>query len=86
MAAITAAAAIMVIAATAAAVSKAGAAAANRANRRPSLKRSRSRNSIGAATGAKVQVYLPSVGGEKQVTNYFELFDYDIDLIKKALQ
>ena len=43
-------------------------------------------NSIGAATGAKVQVYLPSVGGEKQVTNYFELFDYDIDLLKRALQ
>jgi hypothetical protein len=31
-------------------------------------------------------VYLPSVGGEKQVTNYFELFDYDIDLLKKAFQ
>lgn len=43
-------------------------------------------NSVGAATGAKVQVYLPSVGGEKQVTNYFELFDYDIALLKKALQ
>ncbi len=43
-------------------------------------------NSIGAATGAKVVVYLPSVGGEKQVTNYFELFDYDIGLISKALQ
>jgi len=43
-------------------------------------------NSIGAATGAKVLVYLPSVGGEKQVTNYFELFDYDIALIKKAMQ
>ncbi len=43
-------------------------------------------NSIGAATGAKVVVYLPSVGGEKQVTNYFELFDYDIDLITKAFQ
>jgi ABC-type Zn uptake system ZnuABC Zn-binding protein ZnuA len=43
-------------------------------------------NSIGAATGAKVVVYLPSVGGEKQVTNYFELFDYDIDLLTKALQ
>jgi zinc/manganese transport system substrate-binding protein len=43
-------------------------------------------NSIGTATGAKVQVYLPSVGGEKQVTNYFELFDYDIDLLKKAFQ
>lgn len=41
-------------------------------------------NSIGAATGAKVVVYLPSVGGEKQVTNYFELFDYDIGLLIKA--
>ena len=43
-------------------------------------------NSIGAATGANVIVYLPSVGGEKQVTNYFELFDYDIALLKKAFQ
>jgi ABC-type Zn uptake system ZnuABC Zn-binding protein ZnuA len=43
-------------------------------------------NSIGAATGGKVVVYLPSVGGEKQVTNYFELFDYDIGLITKAFQ
>src|SRR5437773_1262038 len=43
-------------------------------------------NSIGVATGAKVQVYLPSVGGEKQVTNYFELFDYDIELLKKGFQ
>jgi zinc/manganese transport system substrate-binding protein len=43
-------------------------------------------NSVGAATGGKVQVYLPSVGGEKQVTNYFELFDYDIDLLKKGFQ
>jgi zinc/manganese transport system substrate-binding protein len=43
-------------------------------------------NSIGAATGAKVMVYLPSVGGEKQVTNYFELFDYDIALLKKAFE
>jgi zinc/manganese transport system substrate-binding protein len=43
-------------------------------------------NSIGSATGAKVVVYLPSVGGEKQVTNYFELFDYDIGLLTKAFQ
>ena len=40
--------------------------------------------SIGRATGAQVLVYLPSVGGEKQVTNYFELFDYDIGLLTKA--
>src|SRR2546428_740010 len=43
-------------------------------------------NSIGAATGAKVVVYLPSVGGEKGVTDYFKLFDYDIGLLTKAFQ
>jgi zinc/manganese transport system substrate-binding protein len=42
--------------------------------------------SIGRETGAQVVVYLPSVGGEKQVTNYFELFDYDIGLLIKAYQ
>ena len=43
-------------------------------------------NSIGKATGAKVVVYLPSVGGEKEVTDYFKLFDYDIGLLTKAFQ
>jgi len=42
--------------------------------------------SIGRETGAQVVVYLPSVGGEKQVTNYFDLFDYDIALLMKAFQ
>jgi ABC-type Zn uptake system ZnuABC Zn-binding protein ZnuA len=42
--------------------------------------------SIGRETGAQVLVYLPSVGGEKQVTTYFELFDYDIGLLIKAFQ
>lgn len=42
--------------------------------------------SIGRATGAQVIVYLPSVGGEKQVSSYFELFDYDINLLTKAFQ
>ncbi len=42
--------------------------------------------SIGRETGAQVVVYLPSVGGEKQVTSYFELFDYDISLLIKAFQ
>jgi ABC-type Zn uptake system ZnuABC Zn-binding protein ZnuA len=42
--------------------------------------------SIGRETGAQVVVYLPSVGGEKQVTNYFELFEYDIALLIKAFQ
>src|SRR5437016_8367651 len=43
-------------------------------------------NSIASQTGAKVVQYLPSVGGEKQVTDYFQLFDYDIDLLTKAFQ
>jgi ABC-type Zn uptake system ZnuABC Zn-binding protein ZnuA len=42
--------------------------------------------SIGRETGGQVVVYLPSVAGEKQVTNYFELFDYDIGLLIKAFQ
>jgi ABC-type Zn uptake system ZnuABC Zn-binding protein ZnuA len=42
--------------------------------------------SIGRETGSQVVVYLPSVGGEKQVTNYFELFDYDIGLLMRAFQ
>ena len=41
----------------------------------------RTPNSIAQQTGAKVAVLLPSVGGVKQVTNYFQLFDYDIDLL-----
>jgi zinc/manganese transport system substrate-binding protein len=41
---------------------------------------------IARDTGGMVVQYLPSVGGEKQVTNYFELFDYDIGLLIKAFQ
>jgi ABC-type Zn uptake system ZnuABC Zn-binding protein ZnuA len=40
--------------------------------------------SIGREANAQVVVYLPSVGGEKQVTSYFELFDYDIGLLTRA--
>jgi zinc/manganese transport system substrate-binding protein len=43
-------------------------------------------NSIGSATGAKVLVLLPSVGGEKEVTDYFKLFDYDINLLVQAFK
>jgi zinc/manganese transport system substrate-binding protein len=42
--------------------------------------------SIGRETGAQVVVYLPSVGGEKQVTTYFGLFDYDLGLLINAFQ
>jgi zinc/manganese transport system substrate-binding protein len=43
-------------------------------------------NSIGRQTGAQVVVMMPSVGGEKDITDYFKLFDYDIALLKKAFQ
>lgn len=43
-------------------------------------------NSIGAGTGAKVIVMLPSVGGEKEVTDYFKLFDYDLGLLTNAFK
>jgi ABC-type Zn uptake system ZnuABC Zn-binding protein ZnuA len=43
-------------------------------------------NSIGRATGAEVVVMPPSVGGEKEVTDYFKLFDYDIDLMVNAVK
>ena len=42
-------------------------------------------NNIASGTGGRVLVMLPSVGGEKDVTDYFKLFDYDIALLKKAL-
>jgi ABC-type Zn uptake system ZnuABC Zn-binding protein ZnuA len=42
-------------------------------------------NSIASHTGGQVLVMLPSVGGEKEVTDYFKLFDYDIALLSKAV-
>jgi zinc/manganese transport system substrate-binding protein len=44
----------------------------------------RSPNSIAEKVGGQVVVLLPSVGGVKNVTNYFELFDYDINLLVNA--
>jgi len=43
-------------------------------------------NSIGRETGAQVLVLPPSVGGVKDVTDYFALFDYDINLLVGALK
>ena len=40
--------------------------------------------SVAQHTGAQVAVLLPSVGGEKEVTDYFNLFDYDVNLLVKA--
>jgi zinc/manganese transport system substrate-binding protein len=43
-------------------------------------------NSIGRATGAEVLVMPPSVGGVKEVSDYFKLFDYDINLLVEAIK
>jgi zinc/manganese transport system substrate-binding protein len=43
-------------------------------------------NSIGRETGAEVLVMPPSVGGVKEVTDYFKLFDYDINLLIEAIK
>jgi zinc/manganese transport system substrate-binding protein len=42
--------------------------------------------SIGRETGAKVLVMSPSVGGEKEITDYISLFDYDFKLLVAAIQ
>ncbi|HXE76576.1 MAG TPA: metal ABC transporter substrate-binding protein [Candidatus Xenobia bacterium] len=39
---------------------------------------------VARETGAEVVVLLPSVGGEKEVTDYFKLFEYDINLLVAA--
>jgi zinc/manganese transport system substrate-binding protein len=43
-------------------------------------------NAIGRETGAQVLVLLPSVGGNKDVTDYFKLFDYDVNLVVEAIK
>ncbi len=41
----------------------------------------RTPNSIAAKVGGQVVVLMPSVGGNKETTTYFQLFDYDINLL-----
>ncbi len=43
-------------------------------------------NAIGRSTGAEVLVMPPSVGGTKEVADYFKLFDYDINLLIGAIK
>src|SRR4029453_10060948 len=43
-------------------------------------------NAIGRDTGAQVLVMPPSVGGTKDVSDYFKLFDYDINLLVDAIK
>ena len=41
-------------------------------------------NKIAADVGGQVVVLMPSVGGTKEITTYFQLFDYDINLLVNA--
>jgi zinc/manganese transport system substrate-binding protein len=41
---------------------------------------------IGRETGARVLVMPPSVGGVKEVPDYFKLFDYDINMFVDAMK
>jgi len=43
-------------------------------------------NAIGRETGAKVVVLAPSVGAEKEITDYIKLFDYDVNLVVSAIK
>jgi zinc/manganese transport system substrate-binding protein len=47
---------------------------------------SKTPNSIARDTGAQVVVLAPSVGGVKEVTDYFKLFDYDVNLLVNAIK
>ena len=44
----------------------------------------RTPNSIAQATGGTVAVLMPSVGGAREITDYFKLFDYDINLLTSS--
>jgi zinc/manganese transport system substrate-binding protein len=41
---------------------------------------------IGRASGAQVLVLPPSVGGAKEITDYFKLFDHNVGLLVNALR
>ena len=43
-------------------------------------------NSIGQQAGAQVLVIPPSVGGVKETSDYFKLFDYDVNLLVTAIK
>lgn len=45
----------------------------------------RTPNSVAQQTGGEVVVLLPSVGGVKDVKDYFQLFDYDVRLLTGIL-
>ena len=43
-------------------------------------------NAIGRETGAQVLVLSPSVGGVKDISDYFKLFDYNLNLLVNAIK
>jgi zinc/manganese transport system substrate-binding protein len=43
-------------------------------------------NAIGRETGAQVLVLSPSVGGIKEISDYFKLFDYNLNLLVNAIK
>lgn len=45
----------------------------------------RTPNSVAQQVGGEVIQLMPSVGGVKEVTTYFQLFDYDVNLLAAAL-
>ena len=47
---------------------------------------SKTPNAIARETGAQVVVLAPSVGGARDVTDYFQLFDYNINLVVSAIK
>ncbi|MBK8726138.1 MAG: zinc ABC transporter substrate-binding protein [Holophagaceae bacterium] len=42
--------------------------------------------SVARETGGQVVVLMPSVGGNKDTGDYIRLFDYDVELVARALQ
>jgi zinc/manganese transport system substrate-binding protein len=46
----------------------------------------RTPNSVAQSVGGEVAQLMPSVGGVKQITTYFQLFDYDVDLLVNLFQ
>ena len=46
----------------------------------------RTPNAIARAVDGDVAQLMPSVGGTKEITNYFQLFDYDINLLVNLFQ
>ena len=43
-------------------------------------------NAIARDTGGKALVLAPSVGAEKEITDYIKLFDYDVNLLVSAIK